>query len=624
MSAIVSTLELKPAGSGRFSGSWTALHRCENLAISFVLAGIVCLPLIEAVLRRTTHTGIPGSNAILQHLVLILGMLGSAVAAREKRLLALSTLQDTFFRGLVQEWVKVVGAGISGCITVCLGIASYQFILTERLTPRTIANGIPVWFFELAMPIGFAAIAVRILIQSSRRWPMRLIAIAICLALAGFASLLPVRPDHLMIPAILLVLAATASGAPAFSVFGGIALVLFWAMDQPIASISIAHYSLITNPSLASIPLFTLAGYFLAEGGAPRRLIRVFYALFGTLRAGPSITTVVVCMFFTSFTGASGVTILALGGLLMPVLLGARYSEKNALGLITGSGSLGLLLPPCMPLILYAIVAQIPMEQMFLGGVIPALVMGTALAWWGYRKAPKSTEETQTFSLQNARIALWEAKWELLLPFVAIAALFSGLATPVEASAVTALYAFVVEAAIYRDLKISTDAPRVMTECGLLTGGILLILGVALGFTNYLVDAEVPMRAVEWTTHFVHSPIVFLALLNLFLAIVGCLMDIYSAIIIQVPLLVPLGVAFGIDPVHLGIIFLANLELGYLTPPIGLNLYLSSYRFKKPVPEVLRSVLPVIVVILIGVLLITYVPALTTLLPRLIKGQISP
>jgi tripartite ATP-independent transporter DctM subunit len=419
-----------------------------------------------------------------------------------------------------------------------------------------------------------------------------------------------------MVPGIILVIAATVAGAPAFSVFGGTALVLFWGMDQPIASISIAHYSLVTNPSLASMPLFTLAGYFLAEGGAPRRLIRVFYALFGTLRGGPAIVTVVVCMFFTSFTGASGVTILALGGLLMPVLLGAKYSEKDALGLITGSGSLGLLLPPCMPLILYAIVAQVPMQQIFLGGIIPALVMGIAVSWWGLRRAPKSNEAAPPFSFQNAKSALWEAKWELLLPVIAVTALFSGVATPVEASALTALYAFLIEAAIYRDLKITTDVPRVMTEAGLLTGGILLILGVALGFTNYLVDAEVPVRAVEWTTHFVHSPLLFLLLLNLFLVIVGCLMDIYSAIIIQVPLLVPLGAAFGIDPVHLGIIFLANLELGYLTPPIGLNLFLSSYRFKKPVPEVLRSVFPIILVISMGVLLITYVPALTTALPH--------
>jgi C4-dicarboxylate transporter DctM subunit len=619
MSSVVADLQVESLVIKKSAGWRSRLHDFENLAISLVLAGIIILPLAEAALRRTFHVGIPGSNAILQHLVLILGMLGSAIAAREKRLLALSTLQETIFHGRLQAWAQVLSGGVAGAITACLGIASYQFILTEREAPKTIANGIPVWIFELALPIGFAVIALRILKHTSDRLPMRLIAAAFCSALVCLMMFPPIRPEHMMVPAIILVIAATLSGAPAFVVFGGTALVLFWGMDQPIASISIAHYSLVTNPSLPSMPLFTLAGYFLAEGGAPRRLIRVFYALFGTLRGGPAIVTVLGCMFFTSFTGASGVTILALGGLLMPVLLGANYSEKSALGLITGAGSLGLLLPPCMPLILYAIVAKIPMEQIFLGGIIPALVMGIAMSWWGIRQAPKSTEALQAFSIQEAKAALWEAKWELLLPLVAIIALFSGIATPVEAAALTALYAFIIETAIYRDLKITTDTPRVMTECGLLTGGILLILGVALGFTNYLVDAEVPVRAVEWITHFVQSPLVFLLLLNVFLLIVGCLMDIYSAIIIQVPLLVPLGAAFGIDPVHLGIIFLANLELGYLTPPIGLNLFLSSYRFKKPVPEVLRSVLPVIAVISVGVLLITYVPALTTTLPRWFK-----
>ncbi len=619
MSSALAELQIEHLATRKTSGWRSRLNDVENLAISLALAGIIILPLAEAALRRTLHVGIPGSNAILQHLVLILGMLGSAIAAREKRLLALSTLQETIFRGRLKTWVQAFSGGVAAAITACLGIASYQFILTEREAPKTIANGIPVWIFELAMPIGFAVIALRLLKQTSDRWVMRLAAAGLCSALVALIMFPPLPPEHMMVAAIILVIAVTLLGAPAFATFGGIALVLFWGMDQPIASVSIAHYSLVTNPSLASMPLFTLAGYLLAEGGAPGRLIRLFYALFGTLRGGPAIVTVLVCMFFTSFTGASGVTILALGGLLMPVLLGAKYSEKNALGLITGAGSLGLLLPPCMPLILYAIVAQIPMEQIFLGGTIPALVMGIALSWWGIHQAPRSTEAAHTFSFQKAKAALWEAKWELLLPLVAIIALFSGIATPVEASALTALYAFIIEAVIYRDLKITSDVPRVMTESGLLTGGILLVLGVALGFTNYLVDAQIPERAVEWTTHFVHSPLVFLLLLNLFLLIVGCLMDIYSAIIIQVPLLVPLGAAFGINPIHLGIIFLANLELGYLTPPVGLNLFLSSYRFKKPVPEVLRSVLPVIVVISVGVLLITYVPALTTTLPRWFK-----
>jgi C4-dicarboxylate transporter DctM subunit len=346
-------------------------------------------------------------------------------------------------------------------------------------------------------------------------------------------------------------------------------------------------------------------------------LVRVFYALFGQFRGGPAIVTVLVCALFTSFTGASGVTILALGGLLMPVLIGANYSEKDALGLMTGSGSLGLLLPPCLPLIVYAIVAKVPIGQMFLGGIIPAFIMMAATAIWGIRRGSASGAIERKFERREAQAALWEAKWELAMPLVASLALFSGLATPVEAAAVTAFYAFFIETVIHRDLHIFGDLPRVMAECGLLIGGVLLILGVSLGFTNYLVDAEIPARAVAWTTQTVHSPLLFLLLLNVFLLVVGCLMEIYPAIIIEVPLLVPLGAAFGIDPVRLGIIFLANMELGYLTPPVGLNLLMSSYRFKKPVPEVLRSVLPVVMVLALGVLLITYIPALTTALPRL-------
>jgi tripartite ATP-independent transporter DctM subunit len=409
---------------------------------------------------------------------------------------------------------------------------------------------------------------------------------------------------------------ASILGVPAFVTLGGTAMILFYGANQPIASIPIGHYALVTNPTLPTLPLFTLAGYFLTEGGAPKRLVRAFYALFGQFRGGPAIVTVLVCAFFTSFTGASGVTILALGGLLLPVLAGARYTEKDALGLLTGSGSIGLLLPPCLPLIVYDIVAKVPIEKMFLGGIVPALVMMTATALWGMYRGRQNETTGQCFDLRELRDAMWQAKWELLMPIVASVALFSGLATPVEAAAVTAFYAFLVATVFHREMKFFRDVSRVMSECGLLIGGVLLILGVSLGFTNYLVDAEIPARAVEWTTRTIHSPFLFLLLLNLFLLVVGCLMEIYPAIVVEVPLLVPLGAAFGIDPVRLGIIFLANMELGYLTPPVGLNLLMSSYRFRKPVPEVLRAVLPVIVVLSIGVLLITYIPALTTALPH--------
>jgi len=507
-------------------------------------------------------------------------------------------------------------------VAAFLCVAGVQFALSERTTGNVIAYGLPTWVAQLFIPIGFALVAVRLLWHAGEGWRGRVVAMLSAAACVAMLLWLPVSPAQICWPAIAVLLAATVLGAPVFSTLGGAALILFWAEETPIAAIPITHYSLVVNPSLPTIPLFTLAGYFLAEGGASRRLVGVFNALFGGVRGGPAVVTALVCAFFTSFTGASGVTILALGGLLMPVLLSAKYSERNALGLLTGAGSLGLLFPPCLPLILYAIIstqakASISIEQMFLGGILPGVLLVGLTAWWGISVGPKQTEERKPFDAAEAWRAIWEAKWELLLPVVTLVALFGGFATPVEAAALTALYAFIVETFLYRDLRIVRDMPRVVTECGLLIGGVLLILGVANGFTNYLVDAQVPAKMVEWTTASIRSPLMFLLLLNLFLLVVGCLMDIYSAIVVVVPLIVPIGKAFGIDPVHLGIIFLANLELGYLTPPVGMNLFLSSYRFGKPMPEVVRSVLPMLAVFLVGVLLITYIPPLTTLLPRL-------
>jgi tripartite ATP-independent transporter DctM subunit len=352
----------------------------------------------------------------------------------------------------------------------------------------------------------------------------------------------------------------------------------------------------------------------MAEGGASRRLVRVFQAVVGSLRGGPAIATALLCAFFTSLTGGSGVTILALGGLLMPVLVAAKYSERDALGLVTGAGSLGILLPPCLPVILYAIIAKVGIKEMFIGGLLPGLLLIAMTAAWGMWAGRKSVSPNAKFNLAEARAAIWEAKWELLLPVVSLGTLFSGWATPVEAAAVTALYAFFVEVIVHRDLKIVRDCPRVLTEAGMLIGGILLILGVALGLTNYLIDAQVPDALAAWAAVHVQSRWMFLLGLNLVLLLVGGLIEIYAAIVVVVPLIVPIGVSLGLNPVHLGIIFLANMELGFLMPPVGLNLLLASSRLKKPMGETIRAVLPLLVVMLIGVLLITYVPALTTAL----------
>jgi tripartite ATP-independent transporter DctM subunit len=575
---------------------------------------MITVPLAESLLRPTLKTGIFAATTIVQHLTLIVGMLGAALAARENRLLSLAT-GTLIPEGRTRAFARWLALSAGAVVSLFLFAAAFQFVASERERGQILAYGVPRWIVQSALPLGFALIAARLVRHAAPSLAGRAAALSLVSLVVLAAAWPPAEPASMVPFAFVGLLVATVLGAPVFALLGGAALILFWGEEVPIASITVEHYRLVTSPTLPTIPLFTLAGYFLAEGGASRRLVAVFAALFGGFRGGPAIVTALVCAFFTTFTGASGVTILALGGLLMPILLGAGYSERNALGLLTGAGSLGLLFPPCLPIILYAIIAKITMEEMFLGGILPGCLMVAAAAAWGIWQSPRVGSEGPGRAKPRALPALWEAKWELLLPAVALAALFGGFATPVEAAALTALYALVIETWFYRDLRLVMDVPRVMTECGLLVGGVLLILGAALGFTNYLVDAEIPTRAVDWVTGAVESRLVFLLLLNLFLLVVGCLMDIFSAIVVVVPLVVPIGVAFGIDPVHLGIIFLANLELGYLTPPVGMNLFLSSYRFGRPVGEVARASFPLLIVLVLGVLVITYFPPLTTTLP---------
>jgi tripartite ATP-independent transporter DctM subunit len=392
---------------------------------------------------------------------------------------------------------------------------------------------------------------------------------------------------------------------------GGAALLLMWNSGVPIASVAVNHYGLSANPSLPAIPLFTLAGYLLAESAAPRRLIEVFDALFGRLPGGAAIATVLACTFFTSFTGASGVTVLALGGLAMPLLLAAGYGQKPALGLVTAAGLPGTLLMPALPLILYAIVAGVSIEDMFLGGLLPSLLMVCIVAGWGIWRQPTRHGASAPFNWRRVRAALADAKWELSVPLVPIVALSAGIATPVETAALTTLYVLFITVFVHRDLGLARDVPRVMTECGLIIGGILLIMGVALGLTNYLVDAQVPDKIVTWATETIGSRFLFLLALNVFLLAAGCVIEIYPAILILAPLVTHVGAAFGVHPVHLGIIFLANMELGYLTPLAGLNLFFASYRFGKPVIEIFRAVLPLFIAVGVGVLAITYLPWLS-------------
>ncbi|MBL9167676.1 MAG: TRAP transporter large permease subunit [Verrucomicrobiales bacterium] len=619
MSAEIPTVDPR-----NITGPWRWLREAENSLVVVALAAMTLLPLLEIVLRKVAQTGISNVSAIVQHLTLCVGVFGGALAARDQRLLSLSPISQ-WLKGQWKILASVLSQGWAAAICIFLCAASVDFLISQKGLGQELAYGVQKWWIQLVMPIGFGAVALRLVWHSGETAAVRLITLAIALAIAGVGRWGGIDPSKLMVPALVVLGFATVFGAPVFTTLGGAALILFWGHEEPLAVVPLKHYSLVTNSTLPSIPLFTLAGYFLAEGGASRRLVRVFQSWFGWFRGGPALVTALVCAFFTSFTGASGVTILALGGLLMPVLVAARYSERASLGLLTSAGSLGLLFPPCLPLILYVIVANtsaqadLTLQQIFLAGIGPGLLLVGLTAWWGIRQGPKDKSSDRTFSWNESRAALWEAKWEILVPVVALVALFSGWATPVEAAAVTTLYAFLTQAVIHRDLHWFRDVPRVMTECGLLVGGVLLILGVALGFTHWLIDAQVPDLLVEWVTTRIHSKWVFLLAVNLFLLVVGCLMDIFSAIVVVVPLLAPLAARFGIDPLHFGILFLANMELGFLTPPVGMNLFLASYRFQKSMAEVTRAVLPMLFVLIVGVLVITYFPPLTLWLPSLFK-----
>lgn len=608
--------------------------RLENAVIVVALTAMVLLPIWESITRLiknvfgttefTSRLSLAASTMLVQHGTLVVALIGAAIAAREMRLLSLAT-STILPRGWPRATGQIIGAAVGGAVGFFLCIGSVEWVKSEKPFGAEFAFGIPLWIVQLLLPIGFALITLGVLYHGSSRWRWRWIVPMLTAAIVVICANLPTDPDtngppRFFVPLAFSVLGiATFLGAPIFVILGGSALILFWGGGSPISSLSIDFYSLNTHESLPMIPLFTVAGYFLAEGGASKRLVRVFSALFGSIRGGPAIVTALVCAFFTSFTGASGVTILALGGVLMPILLAARYSERAALGLLTGAGSLGMLFPPCLPLVLYAIISKVRIEDIFLGAMLPGLLLVVMTAILGVWMGPRSSNETaprQKFRLREAIASVWAAKWELLIPVVALVGLFAGVATPVEAAAITALFAFFTQTLFNRDLRIVRDVPHVMVECGLVIGGVLLILGVAQGFTNYLIFEQVPQRAIESLTQSVQSKYTFLLLLNLFLLIVGGLMDVYPAIIVVAPLLVPIGEAYGIDPIHLGVVFLANLEMGFLMPPLGMNLLLSSYRFGKPLPTLYRAILPLLVVQFIGVLLITYLPFMTTWLPR--------
>ena len=403
-------------------------------------------------------------------------------------------------------------------------------------------------------------------------------------------------------------------GTPIFIIIASAAMYGFWAAEIPLSIMAVEIYRITDTPMLVALPLFSLSGYILAESGTPGRLVNLARAFLGWLPVELPIIALLTCAFFTAITGASGVTIVAIGALLYPSLRQAGYAKHFSLGLVTSSGSLGLLLAPSLPLILYGVIIQqmdigvsIDLKDLFLAGLIPALLMVILLTLWSLWVNPHELKQREPFQLKRVKAALLEAKWELPLPVILLCGIYGGFFAISEVAAIAVTYVLVSQMIFYREVTVN-QLPNIIVRSSVMVGSIILILAVSLAFTNVLIDAEIPMQVFEFIREHIHSKYAFLLALNIFLLMLGAILDIFSALMIMTPLMVPVALSYGIDPIHLGIIFLANMQIGYFTPPVGMNLFIASYRFKEPITELYKATLPFFFVLLFAVLLITYIP----------------
>ncbi len=598
-------------------GYLRSLFRGTEEAVLMATLGLTTiLLLIDAIGRPLGGFHVPGKDEYVKQLTLWLAFVGGLSAAVQAKHLTLSTA-EFFGEGRARRLSRLFGFSVAAAVIAVLGKGTYDIVRVHRSLPepQMLPIGIPEWVSEAIMPVTLGAMALVFAWKASNRWWGRVIAV---LAIAGaFAlGLVPAESATYLWPLTLVVLAAALLGAPVFVAMGGIAAVLFFSDGTPVSAVTRRVYDLIASPTLPAIPLLTAAGYVLAESAAAERLVRFFRAIFGWMPGGIAVMVAAVCALFTTFTGGSGVTIIALGGLVYPILRKDGYSEGFSLGLVTASGSLGLLFPPSLPVVLYSVVASsreqvVPLDQLYIAGLLPGLLLIVLTAIYGILVGRHVAQGRQPFSWREAAVATWKAKWELALPFVIIGLFASGFLTMLETAAAALAYAVIVECFITRDLHLFKSLPRVLLNAAGLMGAVLILLSIAMGLTNYLVDAQIPDQMLAWVQAHIHSQGMFLLVLNLFLLVVGSVVEIYAAIAIMAPLIVPIGTAFGVNPIHLGVIFLANLELGFLFPPVGLNLFLASTRFGKPLPYLYRHVVPFLIILGIGVLLVTYVPAMS-------------
>ena len=590
------------------------LNKAINALCLFLFLILISFPIFQILSRYISFFSIPASQEIVQHMTLWIGFVGAVIAARSNKLL--SVVREPVFRSdknisLTQFLVHI----FSVSIVFVLSVSYLKMIQIGIQYPENIAPFIPTWVAQSIIPLGLILIWYQMILTSSSdlKYKLFLAIFSIIPTIVLYFWQFPLANPLLLWTKVLFAVVLVAFGLPIFVLLASLSIFFFlsepsdWATNfDLISTISDSAYRIVVSPTLAAIPIFTLAGYILAESKISERLINFFKSSVGWIPGSTVLIVVLLCAFFTALTGGSGVTILALGAILYPILIHDGYSKRFSLGIITTAGSLGLLFPPSLPAIIYSVTAGINPLELFRQAFIPAIFLMSIMFFYGLYKRPKA-RKIEKFDLSKALNTANIAKWEIAIPILIILSLFTGFATLVESAALLVLYVISVELFIYKDISMK-DLPKIVINCATLVGGVLIILGFAMGFTGYLVDAQIPLKILNYVQSTISSKIIFLLALNILLLIVGCLMDVFSAIIVVVPLIAPLATYFGIDPFHLAIIFIANLELGYITPPVGMNLYLSSYRFEKDMPTIYNATLPFFFIRLIGVLLITYIP----------------
>lgn len=585
--------------------------------------------------RSVFSFDIPGYDGIIKHMTLWSALVAGMICTRENQHISLgfdSLLKTGRLKTLVEGAVNITGSAIS----IATALAAVSFSIIGFDSDQKIGF-LSLNMLSAVIAVSFAVTGLRFITANENAGKKQLAAGILTGIVLAFPTLLnlmyltPVMPpiwledlltgyyiffESADLFLVLFLVILTVFGLPMFILLGGAAFILFagnWSVPEVIPN---EIYNLLTGSAIPAIPLFTFTGFILSEGKSGERLVDFFRAFIGKLPGGLSIMAVIVCAFFTTFTGASGVTILALGGLLSFIMIqSSEYSEKFTKGFITAAGSIGLLFPPSLPIIMYSIQAKISIKEMFLGGIVPGIVLVAALSVMGILHSRKARKAGKHYEQSNREIpdrltALRKASGDLALPVIILVLYFGGITTLVETGAVAVVYSLLIETLIYRQLKLK-DLTKIIKKAVPVIGGVLIIIAMAKGLSYFIVDAEVPMLLTDFFSTHVHSPLVFLLLLNIVLLITGCLMDIFSAIMVVAPLIIPLGEMYGIHPVQLGIIFLANLQLGYLTPPVGLNLFLASYAFETPLAKIYKGVVPFFIVLLLMVLLITYVPAIS-------------